>query len=168
MKAIVTLLLLLPFAGLAQDCPIRKEIDQFSQKPKLTTGFSKLDNGNVSYSIDATNAEIDFFFIFKSRDGKCFDDASTAVVQFDGTKSKMNLKNTGSMNCDGMIHFSYRNTTNTQYGLTRLSTFKVASIKFTGTDNKPVEIVFTEAEKDLFMKMAACIAAEAKTLNAVK
>jgi hypothetical protein len=164
MKAVFTILCLIPLFGLAQDCKLRKETDRFSQQPKITTGFMSLGSGMVSLTIDATAAEIDMMFKFRSA-GQCFDDASTSEVLFDGTKAKAFYKNNGGMNCEGIYHINFRNTVSTPYGFKRLMTTKVNTIKIIGADKKPVEIVLTEEEKILLQKMATCMAEEAKTLQ---
>ena len=169
MKRFFLVVLLLPVFAMAQDCKIKKEVDQFSQQPKFTTGFLPLNEGmnRVLLSIDANNKEIDFFFAFnKGVAGKCFDDASTATVLYEGTRVKGNFRNTGSMNCDGLFHFTFKNTPTTQSALQRLATTKVASIQLTGTDKKVIEIVLKEEEKLMLMQMISCISKEAKTLLA--
>lgn len=165
MKFVLALVLLFPLAAFSQDCKLRKEIDQFSQKPKLTTGFIQLGSGQVSVSIDATATDIDFLFTFNNKENpRCFDDLSTASFSFDSTRSKGNFRNSGAMNCEGIFHMNFRNSTTIPSGLNRLATTKVASIKFTGTGKNVIDITLTAQEKELLMKWVSCIAAEAKTL----
>lgn len=165
MKFVLALVLLFPLAAFSQDCQLRKEIDQFSQKPKLTTGFIQLGSGQVSLSIDATATDIDFLFTFNNKDNpRCFDDLSTAVFMFDSTRSRANFRNGGAMNCEGIFHINFRNSTTIPSGLNRLATTKSASIKFTGTGKNVIDITLTPQEKELLMKWVSCIAAEAKTL----
>lgn len=165
MKFVLALVLLFPLAAFSQDCQLRKEIDQFSQKPKLTTGFIQLGSGKVSLSIDVTATDIDFLFTFGNKDNpRCFDDLSTASFSFDSTRSKGNFRNSGAMNCDGIFHMNFRNSTTVPSGLTRLATTKTASIKFTGTGKNVFEITLTPQEKEQLMKWVSCVAAEAKTL----
>lgn len=165
MKFVLALALLLPLAAFSQDCQLRKEIDQFSQKPKLTTGFIKLGGGQVSLSIDATATDIDFLFTFNNKENpRCFDDLSTASFSFDSTRSKGNFRNSGAMNCEGIFHMSFRNTATIPSNLNRLATTKTASIKFTGTGKNVIDITLTAQEKEQLVKWISCIAAEAKTL----
>lgn len=165
MKFILAFALLLPFASFSQDCQLRKEIDQFSQKPRLTTGFIQLGSGQVSLSIDATATDIDFLFTFTNKNNpNCFDDLSTASFSFDSTRSKGNYRNSGAMNCDGIFHINFRNSTTIPSGLTRLANSKTTSIKFTGTGKNVTEITLTPQEKEQLAKWVSCIAAEAKTL----
>jgi hypothetical protein len=165
MKFVLALVLLFPLAAFSQDCQLRKEVDQFSQKPKLTTGFIQLGSGQVSLSIDVTATDIDFLFTFSNKDNpRCFDDLSTASFSFDSTRSKGNFRNSGTLNCEGVFHMSFRNSTTIPSGLNRLATTKTASIKFTGTGKNVFEITLTPQEKEQLMKWVSCIAAEAKTL----
>jgi hypothetical protein len=165
MKYIFAFALLFPLAVFSQQCSLKKELDQFSQKPKITTGFMKLGSGTLSLSIDATATDIDFLFTFSNKDTPlCFDDASTVAFHFDSTRSRANFRNSGSMNCEGVFHMMFRNTATTPYGLNRLGTTKVAAIKITGTDKKMIDINLTNEEKEQLMKMVSCIATEAKTL----
>jgi hypothetical protein len=165
MKYLVALALLFPLSIFAQDCPIRKEIDAFSQKPKLTTGFIKL-GGKVSVSIDATATDIDFLINFTDKEKPlCFDETSMAAVFFDSSRSRSSFRNGGATNCEGIFHITFRNSATTPSGLNRMSTTRIASFKITGKDDKPIEIILSEPEKEKLMKMISCIASEAKTLR---
>ncbi len=167
MKHIIALLFVLPLFSAAQECKIKKEVDQFTSEPKLTTGFIPFNEGldRVLLSIDANSREIDFFFAFNSAgDQKCFDDASTATILYEGTRLKTNFKNTGSMNCEGLFHFTFRNTPTTASALQRLATSKVSTIRLTGSNNKVIDINLKDEEKELLMKMVSCMTQEAKTL----
>src|SRR5687768_2835608 len=99
MKQILLCILLLPALAYSQECKLKKTKDQFSQEPKISTGFISFNNSLLS--IDANKKEIDFFFSLKNtNESKCFDDASVATFVFEG-KLKSNFKNTGTMNCEG-------------------------------------------------------------------
>jgi len=167
MKTILALLFLFPLAALAQDtCQLKKSTDPFTHETKLTTGFVPFTyNGiQMSISIDATPTEVDFF-IWVKNDSKCFDDQSTIQINFEGDRLKANLRNTGSMNCEGAFHFSFKNSaTTTPSQLQRLGDKRVASIKLTGANKSVTEIVFTEEQKQKFMRMAGCVTREAKAI----
>ena len=164
MKRILALLLLLPVFSFAQDCALKKYLDKFSNDPRLTTGTIKLNAGHL-LSIDADSKEIDVFFMLGSNggDAKCFDDASTATVTYEGGKLKANFKNTGSMNCEGYFHFTFKNAVATPSLLQRLGTLKIASIVFTAGKTK-TEILLTDEQKAEVAKKISCITTEAKTL----
>lgn len=165
MKIFATLFLLLPLASFAQDCGLKKSTDPFTHVAKLSTGFKKFDNNGftILVSADATPTEIDFFFWIK-KDGVCFDDESTAQVIYEGERSRANFKNTGSMNCEGAIHFTFKNLPSTPSYLNRLATKKLATIKLTGTNKTEILITLTEEQKTLLQTMAVCMATEGKTL----
>jgi hypothetical protein len=166
MKNILILLGLLPFLASAQDsCQLKKETDPFTHQTRVSTGFIpfKANGLPLSISIDATGTEIDFFF-WITGDPKCFDEASTAQINYDGDRLKANFKNTGSMNCEGTFHFSFRNTAATPSNLEKLTSRKIKSIRLTGSNKTVVDIVFTEEQKQQFMRMAACVVRDAKTL----
>lgn len=167
MKRLFFLLAFLPFAAAAQDCGVKKEVDQFTQLPRFTTGFMTLGQGLNRFllSVDATKTEVDFFFALNSgSEGKCFNDASQAMVVYEGTKLKATFRNTGSMNCEGTFHFSFRNTTATPSALNRLATLKVDSFKWVDSNKKEWVYELTEDEQTLLMERVACLIKEAKTL----
>ena len=64
MKYILTLLLATPLFGAAQNCKLKKETDQFSQQPKLSTGFmSMLAKGTrISLNMVADSKEVKLLF----------------------------------------------------------------------------------------------------------
>jgi hypothetical protein len=164
MKQIFIALLLLPLAVRAQDCTLKKETDQFSQEPKLSTGFIPVNAGldRVLITVDADGKEIVLLFSLKSTaDSRCFDDASTAVVIFEGG-TKLNLRNSGAMNCEGIFQLSFKNVTTTPSALQRFTTKKITSINLTG--NKTTNIVLQDDQKQLLMDKISCLVKEAKTL----
>ncbi len=156
----------LPFFVAAQDtCGLKKTTDPFTHVTKVSTGFVPFTvNGvQLSISVDATPTEIDFFIWF-NRDQKCFDDASTIQINFEGDKLKQNYRNTGSMNCEGAFHFTFRNTANTPPNLQRLSDRRINSFVVTGTGKTVTTITLSEEQKEKLKKMASCVATEAKNL----
>jgi hypothetical protein len=69
------------------------------------------------------------------------------------------------MNCDGLFHFTIRNTPTSNSNLTRLETKKVKSMKL--TNGKTItDIELTEEQKNRLQALAVCISKEAKTLIA--
>jgi hypothetical protein len=165
MKKILSVLLLLPFVAFSQDsCKLKKERDAYTKQVKLSTGFITLGSNKVT--VDANSKEIDIFFILGSAgEGKCFDDASTAVVNYSGSRLKTSYHNSGTMNCEGYFHLTFRNTPSTNYNLQKLSTMKVGSFVF--TNGKLVTtVVFDEQQQAIFQKAVACLVNEAKTLIA--
>jgi hypothetical protein len=159
-------LLLLPFGAFSQDtCGLKKTKDPFTNQNKLSTGFKNFTGtaGPVSISADATSTEIDFF-IWVKKEGKCFDLESTAQVIWEGEKSKATFRNTGSINCEGAFHFNFKNTPVPNSWLRKMIAKKVATIKLTGNNNAETLITLTEEQKQLFQRMALCIANEGKEL----
>ncbi|HEU4470005.1 MAG TPA: hypothetical protein VFR58_02895 [Flavisolibacter sp.] len=166
MKTVFAVLFFLPLSLLAQDtCKLKKTTDPFTHETKVSTGFVPFSANGVQFSlsIDATPTEIDFFIWIKD-DSKCFDDASMAQINYEGERLKANLKNTGSMNCEGAFHFSFRNSATTPSQLQRLTDKRISSIKLTGNNKTVTDIVFSEEQKQQFLRMAACVVREAKTL----
>jgi hypothetical protein len=172
MKYLFFLLLSLPLVGAAQDmdsisCKVKKQTDKFTQEPKLTTGFVSFNAGinKTMLSVDAYAKEIDFFFVLTpGADGKCFDDASTIVINFEGDKVKATYRNTGSMNCEGLFHFSFRNVVSTPTQLQKLGTKRITSVKFIGSGKKEYVLNFTGYEQQLIMDMVNCVIKESKSL----
>jgi hypothetical protein len=160
MKYSLGLLLLLPFFGLAQDCSLKTQKDPYTKEIKISTGLISLNAGQLS--VEATRAEIDFMFSLGS--GKCFDDASTAAVFFEGTRLKTNFKNSGTMNCDGLFHFTFRNTNPSPSALQNLATKKITSIRFKDNTNKETGVTLTAEQQQMFMNLVNCMISEAKKL----
>lgn len=161
MKYLLFTVLFFPAATFAQNCALIKEIDQFTQKERLTTGFMQLNNSKMS--ITADDKELDFF-ISADRD-KCFDDNSTISVVFEDGRTKSNFHNSGSMNCEGLFHFTIRNTTTTNSNLQRMATKKIKAFVLTN-DKTTTSILLNEAQQQLLLTAASCMASEAKTLLA--
>lgn len=161
MKPIFVLLLLLPTALFAQDCTLKKEKDQFSQQERLTTGFLQFTNCRLS--ITADSKELDFFIAVGA--DKCFDENSTLTVTFDDGHSKLNFRNSGSMNCEGLFHFTFRNTPTPNYNLQRLAAKKVKALVLTN-DKVVTTVLLNESQQQQLQTAADCMAKQANTLIA--
>jgi hypothetical protein len=161
MKKIFLVFLLLPLRNLAQDCKLIRETDPFTKEVKLSTGFIQLEGGSVTF--DADSKEIDFLFSIEGSD-KCYDNNSTAYIFFENSKSKATNRNGGSMNCEGLFHFIFRNSTTNTSLLQRMTTTKITHIIFTGNNKKETTVTLGEPEQKIVMEMAACLVKEAKTL----
>jgi hypothetical protein len=161
MKQLFFLTLLLPFYGFAQDCNLPIEKDKYSDEMKVSTGFIALQG--TSLSIEANSKEIDFFFTLTST-GKCFDYESFVTIIFEGGRLKTNYKNTGTVNCEGYFHFTFRNGTSTPSTLLNISTKKILTMKFMGTNKTETNLNLTAEQQQTLMALAACVIKEAKTL----
>lgn len=162
MKLLSTLLFLLPCYIHAQDCKINRETDPFTKETKISTGFLALDGGSVT--IDASSTEIDFLFSLEGAD-RCFDNNSTAAIFFEGPKLvKFNSRNGGSMNCEGLFHFIFKNTTTPNSLLNKIMTQKINHILFTGNNKKEATINLTPADQQALMTLVTCLVNEAKGL----
>jgi hypothetical protein len=162
MKLIIAVLFLLPLTSLAQDCKLKKGIDDISSKPTLSTGFLALQD--LSLSMDANSREIDLFFVMNNAAAKCFDEESTITVTYEGGRLKTELKGNGSLNCDGLFHVIFKNSAYTPSNLQKLATKKVVNIKVVSANNKITNINLTPEQQQDLMNNAACIAREAKTI----
>ena len=167
MKNALLLLLLLPLFSLAQadTCGLKKSKDPFTNEVKLSTGFKPFGSGAVpvTVSADATPTDIDFF-VWVKKDGTCFDLESTLQMIWEGERSKATFRQSGSMNCEGAFHFSFKNTPTPNSWLRKMMTKKIATIKLIGNGGKETLITLTEEQKDIFQRMATCIANEGVTL----
>jgi hypothetical protein len=153
------ILLLIPFFSPAQECGLTRDTDPYTKETKISTGFISLQGGSLS--VDADSKEIDFFFIV---DGKCFDDASTVFIYFEGSKVKTTYRNAGGMNCNGYFHFKYRNNTVIPTVMKKLATQKTAQFIFTANDKKQTIISLLPDQQEVLMKAVACMSEEAQTL----
>lgn len=160
MQKLLLLLILLPAAAMAQECKLIRETDPYTKETKISSGFIQLQNG-ASLAIDADSKEIDFFFTIP---GKCYDDASTVFVFFEGVRTRSTYRNAGGRNCDGYFHFKYRNTENPNSVLKKLMTQKAAQFVFTGTDKKEIIISLLPQQQEALMNFATCVTEEAKKL----
>lgn len=167
MKSLFCILLLLPFLAKSQEpatpaCKLISEKDPFTKEVKISTGFIGLDGASVT--IDADSKEIIVLFTIEGAD-KCFDNNATADVFFEGIKSKTMSRNMGTMNCEGLFQFVFKNTHNTPTTmLQRICTKKITHIVFTGNSKKPITVNLGVKEQDLLMLLANCLVTEARTL----
>ncbi len=159
MKTFLLCLGLLPLLSFSQDCSIKTEIDPFSQQSRLSTGFIGLTNARLSVTADAK--EFDFFFALSG--GKCFDDATSLTILYDDGRTKSLMRSSGSMNCEGLFHFTLRNTVTSNSNLTRLETKKARSFMFTN-GKEITTILLNEAQQTLFQNAIQCISKAGKTL----
>lgn len=167
MKKIFIIVLLFPLLARAQDCKLNIEKDPYNREKKFSTGFVSFNAGLNQFllSVDADSREINFFFALNNAPNAiCFDNSSTVSILFESSRSKANFRNTGTMNCEGLFHFTFRNTPETASNLQRLATKKVTTIIFTGNDKKVKEIILKEADQLLLMNITNCLVNEAKTL----
>ena len=161
MKNILAILLLSPFFSAAQDCKLSKETDPYTKETKLSTGFIYLSGGSVT--IDADSKEIDVLFSIEGVD-KCFDNNCNAAIFFEAVKTKMNSRNGGTMNCEGLFHFVFKNTALSSTVLQKIMTQKINHIVFTGNNKKESTITLKPEEQEKLMALATCLVNEAKTL----
>ncbi|MBL7732409.1 MAG: hypothetical protein JNM88_14615 [Chitinophagaceae bacterium] len=162
MKYLLIFLFILPGFVKAQDCKLIKETDPYTRQIKISSGFVHVDGGSVS--IDADNKEIIVLFSLDGQE-KCFDENSTAEVFFEGLKGKTQSRNQGTMNCEGLFQFVFRNTKNTPTTmLQRMMTKKITHIIFTGNSKKPVTVNIGPKEQEAIMSLATCVVNEGKTL----
>lgn len=166
MKNILALLFSVPFFASAQDtCGLKKTTDPFTHQTKISTGFVSFVNSGqqLSISVDATSTDIDFFLWFTSG-SKCFDDQSAIQIVFEGDRMKSNYRNTGSMNCEGAFHFTFKNTPSTNSNLQRLIDKKVNALHLTGPNKTVTDIAFSAEQKLKLQQMVNCVVSQGKAL----
>ncbi len=161
MKYILSVLLFVSIAAAGQDCKLNRETDPFTKEVKLSTGFIFVEGGSVT--VDADSKEIVVLFSIEGAD-KCFDNNSTASIVFEGIKSKSASRNGGTMNCEGLFQFVFRNSASTTTLLQKLMTQKMASVVFTGNNKKESTLTMGPQEQEAIMRLTTCLVNEAKTL----
>lgn len=114
-------------------------------------------------TIDADQREIDILFTINGIE-KCFDNNSTAWIFFEGVKTKLTSKNGGTMNCEGLFHFIFKNTTSSNNVLQKLMTLRTDHIVFTGNNKKESTITIKEVDREKFIATISCTVEEAKKL----
>lgn len=161
MKYFIILTLFVSNVASAQDCKLKKETDPYTKETKMSTGFIFVNGGSVT--VDADSKEIDILFSVEGVD-KCFDNNSTAVIFFDGSKVKTTFRNGGTMNCEGLFHFIFKNSLTTNSQLKKLTTQKITKIVFTGNNKKETTVTIEPLKQEQFTTFATCIVNDAKTL----
>ncbi len=166
MKRSIFLFLLFPLIAAGQDstvnqCKLIRETDPFTKETRISTGFIFIKGGSVTF--DADKKEVVVLF---SIDGgeKCFDNNSTANIYFEGIKSKTTVRNGGTMNCEGLFQFVFRNSNSTTYLLQKLMTQKISYVLFTNSNKKEFKLEVAPPEQEIIMKLATCLVNESKTL----
>ena len=170
-KYFISLCLLAQISLFAQDCKIKRSIDPYTKEAKVSTGFVAFGAGSDMFRLTADASKTDVEFIISlnnAKEGKCFSDASIAVLTFEGGKIKSTIKNTGSMNCEGSFTLGFKNATSTPAPVNNLIAKKLISMKLTGNNKQVTEIVLTDAEGERLKQMAGCLVAEAKSLLVAK
>jgi hypothetical protein len=164
MKKLLCLLLTAPLFASAQDaapeCKLRTERDPYTKEVRLYTGILRV--GSYQLTGEASAKEIDLFIALTGT-GTCFNDQSNVQVTYTGSRLRTNLRNGGTMNCDGYFHMIFRNTPETNYSLRKLIEQRIAAFTF-GTGKDAVVITLTEEQKDLVQQALTCLATQAKTL----
>ena len=121
---------------------------------------------SAAISVDADAKEIDFLFSVgkNSATEKCFDDASTVVFVFEGGRSRANFRNTGTMNCEGLIHVTFKNSPSTPSALQRLIDKKITTISLNGSNKSVTTITLSEEQQQALSQRLACFVQESKKL----
>ena len=161
MKNLALFLLFVPGFIMAQDCKLVKQTDPYTKQQTISTGFIPLQGGSLT--IDASKPEIDLLFSLKGVN-KCFTDASTAAIYFEGTKAKQTQRNSGSMNCEGLFHFIFRNGATAPPLLRKMATVRIEKIIFTGNDKTETIITLNPDQQLAVMALTDCIIKEAPAL----
>lgn len=167
MKIVLTLFWLFPLFAAAQDstvpaCKLIKETDPYTKETRLSTGFVALDGASVT--VDADSREVILLFSIEGPN-KCFDNNSTADVFFEGIKSKTMSRNSGTMNCEGLFQFVFKNTRSTPTTLLqRIITKKITHIIFAGNSGKSFTVNVGPKEQEALMALANCLVTEARLL----
>jgi hypothetical protein len=76
----------------------------------------------------------------------------------------MNYKNSGTMNCEGLVHVTFRNLATTPSPLVRLSTKKVTAISISAGEKNVTTITLSPELQQLFTDKVTCLVNEAKTI----
>ncbi len=159
MKQLLWISFFLPFYAIGQECKIITTKDPYTKETKISSGFFALQGATLT--IEADSKEIDFFFIIE---GKCFDDASTAFLFFEGARTRTTYRNGGSRNCDGYFHIKYKNSATPTTVLKKLASQNTAHFVFTGTDKKETTVSLLPEQQKMLMEITACMLEEAKKL----
>ncbi len=144
----------------AQDCNLIKETDAYTRQTRLSTGFIEL--GGASLMADADGKEIDMLITFKT--DRCFDDGCTAIVYFVGGKQKLTLRNGGTMNCEGLFHFIFRNGPTVNYQLKKMATQPISHMQFIDRNEKSIPVTLSAAQQEKLLSALRCFIDQAPSL----
>lgn len=151
---------LLTHVTTAQECNIIKETDPFTRQTRLSTGFIELTG--ASLVADADSKEIDIMITFKT--DRCFDDDCTATVYFAGGKQKLLLRNGGTMNCEGLFHFIYRNGATVNYQLKKMASQLISHMEFVDRNQKTIPVTLSTVQQEKLIAVLRCFIEEAPKL----
>ncbi len=166
MKKIIFVLLLAPVFAIAQDstakqCKLLRETDPYTKEIRLSTGFISLDGASVT--IDADSKEIDVMFSIPGAD-RCYDNNSVAWIFFEGVKTKLTMRNGGTMNCEGLFHFIFKNSTSYATVLRNIMTQKSEHFEFTGNNKKVTKVYVQPDNQQKLIDLINCLVTEANKL----
>lgn len=147
--------------GRTQDCAVIRNTDPYTRSVTLSTGYHKWAGGSLL--LDASKAEIDWM-IEVGAGNVCFDDETTIQVFFEGVKQKFLFRNSGTMNCEGLLHVLFKNGPNTNYQLAKLTTLPIQRILITTAAKKEWSIEPDVTQRAVWMRSASCLTNEAKKL----
>jgi len=149
------------FFSEAQECALVRETDPYTRSTGLSTGFHKWKGGALT--LDASKSEIDWM-IEVGAGNLCFDDESTIQVYFKGTKQKLLFRNSGTINCEGLLHVLFKNSPTTNYQLNKLATLPIERILVTNAADKSWALEPDAEQQDRWMRAAGCLVEESKKL----
>jgi hypothetical protein len=161
MKFVLLLALIISTTISAQECKLIRETDPYTKDTRLSTGFIVVSGGSVT--VDADSKEIDILFSISGED-KCYDNNSSAMIYFEGSKVKTSLRNGGTMNCEGLFHFIFKNSANTTAVLKKITTQKITHIVFTGNNKKETTLRISPEQQAALLRLSDCLVTEAKSL----
>jgi hypothetical protein len=148
-------------SALAQDCALIRDNDPYTKLTTLSTGYHKLPGGALL--LDASKTEIDSM-LEVGNGNACFDDETTIQVFFEGTKLRLMFRNSGTMNCEGLLHVIFKNAPGTNYQLNKLISLPIQRILITNTANKEWLIQPDPEQRAKWTRSATCLVGEAKQL----
>jgi hypothetical protein len=144
-----------------QSCNLIRETDPYTRSVSLSTGYHKWAGGSIL--LDAQKAEIDWM-IEVGAGNICFDDEATIQVFFEGTKQRMQFRNAGTINCEGLLHIYFKNTPATNFQLSKLATQPIQRVLITNAAKKEWSIEPNAEQRMLWMQAASCLVEESKKL----
>ena len=145
----------------AQDCALIRQTDPYTKLTTLSTGYHKMPGGSLL--LDASKTEIDWMLEVGGGD-VCFDDETTVQVFFEGTKLRLMFRNSGTMNCEGLLHVLFKNASGTNYQLNKLITLPIQRILITTVAKKEWVIEPNAEQRAKWIRSATCLVEEAKKM----
>jgi hypothetical protein len=86
------------------------------------------------------------------------------MIYFEGGKQKLSLRNGGTMNCEGLFHFIFRNGPTVNYQLKKMATMPISHMVFADRNEKTIPVTLSSQQQEKLRNALRCFTEEAPKL----